>query len=177
VEKLVQSLRLESLVVERIRTDPVLDDAFRSMALEPTRGMFDDVGILNSLAWDVAVQPGLTAEDYARALQDAEAGARLTPDDPAMLNTLGAAQYRAGLYPDALRTLLRSEELHRRKGEPALEDDAFLAMTYHRLGKADEARSHLEKLRSALADPRHGVNAEHTELLREVERLIAGTAP
>ncbi len=177
VEKLVKSLRLKSLVVERIRTDPLLDDAFRSMALEQTRGMFEDAIILNLLAWDVAVQPGLTAEEYARALQDAETGARLTPDDPAMLNTLGAAQYRAGLYTEALRTLLRSQELHRQKEEPALEDDAFLAMTYHRLGKTDEARTHLEKLRSAIADPRHGDNAEHTELLREVERLIEETAP
>ena len=173
VDKLVKSLHLKSRVVERIKSDPRVDEAFRSMALAETTGMLGDATILNFGAWAVIKQPGLDIAEYTRALEDAEAGHRLEPDDSNMLNTLGAAQYRAGHYADAFETLLRAESLHcKETGAAAVEDLAYLAMTCHRLGKTDMGNGYLEKLRAGMKAPEHSVDEENQELLREVEMVL-----
>ena len=61
-----------------------------------------------------------------------------TPDSPLFLNTLGVAQYRNGLYPEAIATLKKSLELGR--GQFEAFDLFFLAMAYHRLGDLSKAR-------------------------------------
>jgi tetratricopeptide (TPR) repeat protein len=64
---------------------------------------------------------------------------------PIALNTLAAAQYRAGRYDEAIRRL---EEAARARGGVGIPEDwAFLAMAHHRLGQRDQARRWLDRLR------------------------------
>jgi WD40 repeat protein len=175
VNRLSESVRLKSLVVERIRADATTDEAFRALALREAAELPEDAEVLNAAAWEVAVQPGLSAAAYARALKDAEASRDLAPDNPDVLNTLGAAQYRAGRHAEALRTLLRADALRRKKeGQAAVADLLFLAMTSHRLGKAREAGDYLEKARVAMKDPGRADDEESRGLLRELEALLNG---
>jgi WD40 repeat protein/serine/threonine protein kinase/tetratricopeptide (TPR) repeat protein len=96
------------------------------------------------------------------------------PDYPDVLNTLGAALYRAGRFDEAIRSL--EDAIKARgggKGHPT--DWAFLAMASHRLGHRDEARRWLERLRDdqAIADPARSGDEEEIGLLRrEAEAVV-----
>jgi WD40 repeat protein/Flp pilus assembly protein TadD len=66
-------------------------------------------------------------------------------------HALGAVQYRAGKYREAIEALNEAVRLHPGATIP---DCLYLAMAQHRLGKADEARQWLQKADAALAaDP------------------------
>jgi hypothetical protein len=92
------------------------------------------------------------------------------------LNKRGVSQYRAGHYADALATLTKSEKLNATKKGSLPADLAFLAMTQHQLGKKDEAKATLGRLREVMKQPRWTKDAESMSLLREVEELIEGKA-
>jgi tetratricopeptide (TPR) repeat protein len=66
-------------------------------------------------------------------------------NQPIALNTLAAAQYRAGRYDAAIRRL--EEAARARGGVSRPEDWVFLAMAHHRLGHRGEARRWLDRLR------------------------------
>jgi tetratricopeptide (TPR) repeat protein len=120
-----------------------------------------DVAYICALAPDAVPDPGRVVALAIRALR------RLPADDVDALNTLGAALYRAGKYPEAIERLKESVRLSK-SGEGSEADWIFLAMAYHRLGRATEAREWLDKAVRAAAgasesagdaarpDPPHG---------------------
>jgi hypothetical protein len=61
-----------------------------------------------------------------------------------VLNTLGAALYRAGRFEEAIRRLNKSSKTQGDEGVP--KRFAFLAMAHHRLGHQDDAKHWLDKL-------------------------------
>lgn len=118
------------------------------------------------------------AAAYALAVRQAEAACRLEPKDAAHRNTLGAVLYRAGRYREARRELLRALALHEAAAsEQTWCDLAFLAPTCHRLGRVEEARGYLERLRKFPPDrlKKSGNAVEYRLLLLEAERLLRGT--
>lgn len=62
---------------------------------------------LNSVAWDMVLDPDGDTEHYRRSLQLAEAAVRADPR-PHVRNTLGVALYRNGRYAEAVDTLLHT---------------------------------------------------------------------
>ncbi|MFO0841547.1 MAG: tetratricopeptide repeat protein [Gemmataceae bacterium] len=96
----------------------------------------------NSLAWIYATGPG-GLRDPNKALPLAQRAVRLAPDEAACRNTLGVVYYRLGQYDAAVETLERS--VRDSKGPPMAHDLYFLAMSYHRLGKAARARGLYEQ--------------------------------
>jgi uncharacterized protein HemY len=78
------------------------------------------------------LKPGQPAASYERGLRLVRAACRLEPDNGNLVDNLGVAQYRAGLVPEALATLTRSNALNQGR---APEDLAFLAMAHQRLGQ------------------------------------------
>jgi serine/threonine protein kinase/Tfp pilus assembly protein PilF len=96
----------------------------------------------NTVAW-TCVLSGAAAVDRRRCVQLAERALASQPKRHGYLNTLGAALYRAGDYPAAVRRL---EEAHRAHGKGGyVADWLFLALAHQRLGNAREARHWLEK--------------------------------
>ena len=114
------------------------------------------------------------AETYRRALRYAEVACRLEPENGLFLNTLGVARYRCGKYQEAAQTLLRSDQLNRKRGRPQSGDLAFLAMVYHRLGQDKEARTYLDQLRQRVKDNQ---SQENQDFLKEVEALLNAVGP
>lgn len=57
-----------------------------------------------------------------------------------------------------------------------LEHDHVLAMTQHQLGKKDEAKATLGRLREIMKQPRWARFAESVRFLRDAEKLIEGKA-
>jgi tetratricopeptide (TPR) repeat protein len=100
----------------------------------------------NEFAWSCALGPGATADPEV-PVRLAEAAVRDCPESNrgTLLNTLGAALYRAGRYDEAIRRLNEGSE--RRGGASTPDDWPFLAMAHHRLGHQAEARRWLDKLR------------------------------
>jgi WD40 repeat protein/serine/threonine protein kinase len=95
-----------------------------------------------------------------------------------MLNTLGAALYRAGRFEEAIRRLNESSKTRRAKVVPkAL---AFLAMAHHALGHQDEAKDWLDSLTASQVNKVPGSSWDEIEiriLRREAESLILGNRP
>src|SRR5262249_26010959 len=100
-------------------------------------------------------------------------GAGGTSDKPNVLNTLGAALYRAGRYEAAIGRM--EDAIQARDGVGAPGDWAFLALAHHRLGHRTEARRWLDRLREhqPSAGPAKFWNELEIRLLRsEAEAVI-----
>ena len=97
----------------------------------------------------------------------------MEPDNGNLINILGVAQYRAGHYEAALKSLQRSERLNASPAggsHPA--DLAFLTMAHYKLGHKDQARTELDQLRQAVQRPQWPFMTEARALLHETEELL-----
>jgi serine/threonine protein kinase/WD40 repeat protein/tetratricopeptide (TPR) repeat protein len=91
----------------------------------------------NDFAWWYATTPAPHDRIPSLALLVAKAVCEATADNPTYLNTLGVAEYRNGLYTEAVVSLEKSLELG--KGKYVAHDLYFLAMCHHKLNdKAKE---------------------------------------
>jgi uncharacterized protein HemY len=89
-------------------------------------------------AWHLLTVPP-SRRDPILALELAKTLIERTPNSPwEYLNTLGVAQYRNGLYGEAIATL--EESLQAGKGQFDAFDLFFLAMCHAKLGNAAKAR-------------------------------------
>jgi tetratricopeptide (TPR) repeat protein len=174
VDSLYEKLLVRDEVQAALRNDATLDEADRKFALEMAETHTDNPEALNAAAWKVVTSRDAGKPAYARALRQAEAAIRLIPKNRLYLNTLGTAQYRARHYADALTTLSKSEKLNATKDGSHPADLAFLAMAQHQLGKKDEAKAMLDRLRTAMKLPSWAGDDECKAFLREAEELIEG---
>jgi tetratricopeptide (TPR) repeat protein len=101
-----------------------------------------DAKALNALAWNIVSTNARSRSEVEFAVHVAAKAATLYPQDGAIVNTLGVAQYRAGKWQDAIEALEKAMKL--RKGGDAF-DWFFLAMAHWQLGHKDKARTWYEK--------------------------------
>jgi tetratricopeptide (TPR) repeat protein len=108
--------------------------------------MTTDPMIANNVAWWSAMAVG-EEPNLSETVRLAELAVNGAPEPlkGAILNTLGAALYRAGRFAEAVRRL--EEGIQKRKGVSSEADWVFLAMAHHRLSHRDEARRWLDRLR------------------------------
>jgi WD40 repeat protein/serine/threonine protein kinase len=174
VNKLHEEYGLYSEVIERLKGDVTLNDSLREAALQ----------IANSWQWldakkllwegmKVVILPGREIDAYRSALLKIEKAKELNPNDPLFPTILGVAQYRAGSYEDALKTLAQSEKA--RKGSAhEVAQAAFTAMAFHKLNRHEEAKTSLDHLRDLCKDKQVAEIKEAQALLAEAERLLSG---
>jgi Flp pilus assembly protein TadD len=173
VESLFTQALLKTEIVEAIRKDTKLREDVRTAALIVLEKHPEGAGALASAAMTVAFNRGEKPEAYRRALVQAEAAARERPDEDYIIFTLGISQYRNGQYQQALATLERSDKLNPHfQSEP----NAFLAMTYHQLGRKADAQRTLTRLRETMKDPNRARSENARGLLEEAETLLAQPA-
>jgi tetratricopeptide (TPR) repeat protein len=97
------------------------------------------------------------------------------PNEPSILTTFGAAQYRLDSYEDALKTLTKSAKILSDAGEePNPVNVAFTVMTLHRMGHVNEAKSKLEQLKELCKDEQFAEDMDVQALLAEAEKLVTG---
>jgi tetratricopeptide (TPR) repeat protein len=109
-------------------------DADRKKAVEVSR---NSPQLMNNQAWHLLTGP-VGQRDPVRGLELAQKAVERAPDQQVYLNTLGVAQYRNGLYGQAITTLEKS--LQAGKGQFDAFDLFFLAMCHARLGNAAQAK-------------------------------------
>jgi WD40 repeat protein/tetratricopeptide (TPR) repeat protein len=134
-----------------------------------------DPGMANDVAWwccclapDAVDAPEAPVRLAEIALQGTTGTGKAT-----VLNTLGAALYRAGRYDEAIRRLQEGIQLRGGKSEP--QDWAFLAMAHFRQGHRDEARRWVDRFRDRppVADSARFWDELEIRLLRsEAEAVI-----
>jgi Flp pilus assembly protein TadD len=105
-------------------------------------GQTQDLDVANAVAWACAVGPRAAA-DLSPAVRLAERAVAARRDDYNRLNTLGGVLLRAGRAVEAVDRLRQA--LQRRKGDNQVSDELLLALAYHQLGRAEEARRWLAK--------------------------------
>ena len=126
--------------VRRSRTDML--DRFRTAT---------DHRVGFSVAW-WSVFAASDEPDRSEIVRLAERGVSegLESQRAALLNTLGAALYRAGRFAEAVGRL--DEGIQKRNGVSIREDWVFMAMAHYRLGHHDEARRWLDQFRDRSPD-------------------------
>jgi hypothetical protein len=177
-ERLVESLFDRPLfrpeVLESLRTDSSLSEQVRLEALALAERMPENPDRLDAASWAVASRPDAQPAAYRLALRQSEVACRLVPQKHHFLSTLGVAQYRLTLYPEAVATLKRAAALdmvaHGGSSHPR--DLAFLALAQHRLGQREQARTTLCRLRESMTKPTRGQDKEAQVFLCEAEAMI-----
>ena len=158
-------------VLAALQAQPAADPEIQAACLRLAGTWSESAGECNGAGWALVRDPGQPAANYERGLRLAKAACRLEPDNGSYLNTLGVAQYRAGLVSEALATLTRSNALNKEK-EPG--DLAFLAMAHQRLGHPAEARVMLDRLRDLMRrmETAMSQDAGHLAFLAEAEAVV-----
>jgi WD40 repeat protein/tetratricopeptide (TPR) repeat protein/tRNA A-37 threonylcarbamoyl transferase component Bud32 len=160
-------------------------EGYRSGCAEMLKrfGGYTHPPLVSSIAWLCSLRPDAVA-DRDLPLRLAELAASREPKNPGFQNTLGAALYRARRFEEAVQQLQKAAEL-RGKGGSAW-DCLFLAMTCHRLGHTEEAKTWQHKAAQAIdralaAKPAPGgmpltweVRLQFELLRREASALLKG---
>jgi tetratricopeptide (TPR) repeat protein len=155
-------------VLAAVRAEPASSPEIQLACLQLAGTWPQDARQFNKLAWHLVRDPGQPGAIYQRGLRLAGAACRLQPENGAILNTLGVAQYRCGLMTEAVATLARSNNLNKQE-QPS--DLAFLALAQHRLGQTEKARSTLGQLREVMKNPRLAGDQEAQAFLREAQTI------
>ena len=115
--------------------------------------MVDDVvRAVGNIAWAVAREPGLSANEYQAAIQAINDVLQERPDNENFINTFGVLQYRLGQYESAIETLLRAREKYIEvRGHDVVADLTFLALAHHDLNQPDEAQKYYDELQEVIA--------------------------
>jgi serine/threonine protein kinase len=166
---LAEAHRLPGLMVDQAG-DRITAERFYRLALilDPTEPL-----ACNNLAWLLVNDPYSLPFNPQEAAPLARIAAAGRPDDGAIMNTLGVAEYRVGRYIEGARALERSMAL-RAGGDPA--DWLFLAMIYARTG--DAARAWTWYASSCEWIARSGTkNSEFRRFQREATELFASREP
>jgi eukaryotic-like serine/threonine-protein kinase len=156
-------------VIESLRRNRTISEPVRKKALQFARGDFVGVGEADRMgneALKIVAVPAQAPDKYQRALRLATNAREADAQDDISGTALGLARYRLELYEEALATLLAFDE-------PSDIDLAFIAMAQWQLGKRDEARQTLGRLRESLKRPDQDSD-KAAAFLREAEELIEG---
>jgi len=177
VDDLYEKHGLYHDVIAELQADKDLDEPDRTLALQIANyRLWRDAEKLWREAHKVALQPGRNIEAYRAALAKAQQANGLDPNNWRIVGILGMVQYRAGLYEETLRSFKRVAELRANEGQmrgPVT--PAFTAMALYQLGRVNEAKSTLEKLRALHKEDERIANAAVPKaLLAEAEKLIEG---
>jgi Flp pilus assembly protein TadD len=105
-----------------------------------------DLRQANDIAYICVLAPDATPEPEQVLALALRASQGLSDEQLLILNTVGAAQYRAGHYREAIGSLEKSIQLSVNR-EGMQSDWTFLAMAYHRLNNLDQARRCLTNAR------------------------------
>jgi hypothetical protein len=147
VEPWFNRLLLREDVIDALRAQPASDPEVQAACLKLAETLGESSYNCNEAAALLILKPGQPAASYERGLRLARAACRQESGIGELLSTLGIAEYRAGLVPEALATLTRSIALNQGKFP---DDLAFLAMAHQRLGQTAEARAMIERLRDLM---------------------------
>ncbi len=168
IDPLFMTLRYSDHVAQAVEGDLSLDAGVRAAARALARGRGDHYNRLNSNAWQVGRSAGRSAADYVGALEDIERCCAAAPERGEFENTRGVVLLRLGRHEEAIKALMRSEELMRARwpeGHPI--DAAALSLCLRALGNPGAADEWLERADRLMRDPQHREDGDSRAFLEE----------
>ncbi|MBL8696204.1 MAG: protein kinase [Planctomycetes bacterium] len=111
------------------------------------------------------------------ALGQAQRAVELVPEAADNIRAVGMALFRLGDLDAAISELLKAEGLHRAANDERPTDWAFLAMTYAKLGRKEDAVAALSRTRELVGLDRFSENMDVAKLLAEAESVVAAAFP
>jgi tetratricopeptide (TPR) repeat protein len=96
----------------------------------------DDAIAANGLAWILATSSQPALRNPEEAVRAAELAVRTRPEDPGLLDTLGAAYASDGRFAEAIETSQRAENLASAQGDHALRDRIRERVERYRAGES-----------------------------------------
>ena len=160
--------RLPRIKNPRLVYPKLLKRLYQLMESFPDYRKYQDfeIQIKRSYAWFLVSSPCHTTDDYEQAAEIAKSALIFKNDDEKMLRTLGMAQYRSGLFTEALKTIESASLMDQPGGL------AFLAMCQFKLNKKDEAMESFNRLIKAMEKPSFSNDEESRNFFREASNLI-----
>jgi len=176
VNELYQKYGFYYDVIDKLQADTTLDEPIRKISLQIANSRKgEDADKLNRESWEVVKLPSRDVNEYRLALEKAQKANILEPNNPNSLNTLGTAQYRIGSYENALKTLTKADKIRTTKNEePSPANIAITTMALHKLGRSEEAKMALDRLRGLFGDEEFAYDQEAQVFLFETEKVFAG---
>lgn len=162
-------------VIAAVQHNKTITEGTRQKALELAERYKEETDPKKyaAAAWQIVRHPYSNTILRRYALAQAQIACRQDQKNPSYACTLGVAQYRLGLFQEALPTLRRAESL-----VPAISKErlnlkimALLAMTLHRLDQKEKALTTLAQLQAITKQPGWVVDEEVNELMSEAEGL------
>jgi WD40 repeat protein/serine/threonine protein kinase/tetratricopeptide (TPR) repeat protein len=173
VEELFDREPTKPEVLARLEQETHLDPAVRSLALAIAGRRWQGAEELNRLSYAVSIQPDRPLDDYRKAVRRSLEALKQAPDAPGLVDSLGAAQYRAGQYPEALANLTKADQMAQATSKTAMVPNlAFQAMTLMKLGRKPEAEGMLEQVGAQVLSASWAQNPECPALRDEAEKVI-----
>ncbi len=162
-------------VLAQLNADRKLSTRLRAAAIEIAEHRSENARRLYEAAWMTIIRPIADRPANLLALRRLEAACEVVAEDPDRLaeyrGALALAQYRVGRPERAIATIHEAER-SRPGRKPASLELAVTAMAAHKLGREDEAREALERLRESIARGAAATSLDALELLREAEESL-----
>ncbi|HWL95105.1 MAG TPA: protein kinase [Phycisphaerae bacterium] len=176
-------LREQKTPIERLTDHQVaivdsitrLTPEIRETAINQLRRRGDHAATCNSLAWGCASSAYGSEENFTLGLKLAQAADAAMPENAAVLNTLGVAQYRLKRFDDAFRTFSKCVDLATaERGVASVADICCLAMCEFQRGRSLEAVRQLRIARELMENGPDKKNADDRRFMDEAQALIDG---
>ena len=159
--------------IGQLERNPALTTDNRAEAVKFLRALGDHANWMNSDAWAICRSSSVSARDYALSLRKAQVAAAMFPDDYGILNTLGVAQFRCGLFEAATSTLSKCvTHQTATRGRPHPVDLLVLSMIHARVGDEKKASDFLAQARELIHNPAITDDEDTRFFLREAESLV-----
>jgi WD40 repeat protein/tRNA A-37 threonylcarbamoyl transferase component Bud32 len=158
-------------IQDAIRNDKAINEHVRRDALHLVESYPANHHYIHWCSRVAVVRDHLQTADYLLALRQAEDACGAEPANASYLTTLALAQYRVGMFTEALRTLTRAVPLSNSAAIDPVHR-VVQAMVHLRLGQIDDAQQRLREGRELLRTARTVENQQAQALLREAEQLV-----
>lgn len=161
-------------VIARVNEDASLTPAMRDMAVKHARQNQGDIPGLMTACWQTLRRKDATAEEYQRALRQAELAHRLDPNN-ASEGAVAVAQLRCGQFEAAIQSMKNRFAASNTRSPEHL---SYFAMALHRAGQQEAGRATLLQAKQLMEKPPYSLamnpeaKALLTEVLNEAQELI-----
>jgi hypothetical protein len=179
VNQFTAELLTKEEAMAKLGAEPTIDEPVRREALAMVERYREDSNRLFTEATKVIARPGAAEDEYAQALRRATRASELEPKNYNMLTMIGMGHYRLGQYEKAVAILEQTDSRYVANGNEGGVpwNLAFLAMAHQKLGKSDQAKATLDRLRVIMKSPRWStVNLYHA-MLHEAQSQIDPSSP
>lgn len=126
-----------------------------------------------NLAWGIVLNSGRSPDDQLLAYFGMGPILRQRPHDAGCLKTMALAEYRVGLYADALESAKLGAALSPHADGSAAHHLAVIAMSQHQMGQAGAAVETMRKLDELMKQPPASADQEAIALSNEARKVLA----